>query len=175
MRNYTIVDLLRFNRLANENKDLKPIELIKLYNEKHPEKTAKEKLINLSRAIGINGLHKYLTGNDIPEDERWEHDENTVLSDSSLPRKSLATHRCPVCNGNGLVPNGFYMQTSGHWSTSSIAAEMCRSCNGTGIVWVQVAGQSEQLKEEVFMLANKLAVAGEGDAAVAMHKIHNRL
>ena len=49
--------------------------------------------------------------------------------------KSLVPHRCPVCNGNGLVPNGFYMQTSGHWSTSSITPEMCRSCGGTGIVW----------------------------------------
>ena len=49
--------------------------------------------------------------------------------------KSLAPHRCPVCNGNGLVPNGFYMQTSGHWTTSSITPETCRSCGGTGIVW----------------------------------------
>jgi len=38
-----------------------------------------------------------------------------------------------------------------------------------------VVGRSEQLKAEVFTLANKLAVAGEGDAAVAMHRIHNRL
>ena len=49
--------------------------------------------------------------------------------------KSLASHLCPVCNGNGLVPNGFYMQTSSHWSTSSITPETCRSCGGTGIVW----------------------------------------
>lgn len=72
MRNYTTLDLVRFNRLANGNKDLKSIELIKLYNETYPEKTAKEKLINLSKALGINNLHKALTGNDIPEDERWE-------------------------------------------------------------------------------------------------------
>lgn len=38
-----------------------------------------------------------------------------------------------------------------------------------------VVGRSGQLKAEVFKLANKLAVAGEGDAAVAMHIIHNRL
>jgi len=38
-----------------------------------------------------------------------------------------------------------------------------------------VVGQSEQLKAEVFTLANKLAISGEGDAAVAMHRIHNRL
>ena len=68
--------------------------------------------------------------------EKPELEETTnqplLISDVS---KSLAPHRCPVCNGNGLVPNGFYMQTSGHWSTSSITPEPCRSCGGTGIVW----------------------------------------
>lgn len=38
-----------------------------------------------------------------------------------------------------------------------------------------VVGQSELLKAEVFTLANKLAISGKGDAAVAMHRIHNRL
>ena len=49
--------------------------------------------------------------------------------------KSLTPHRCPVCGGNGLVPNGFYMQTGGHWSTTSTIPETCRSCDGTGIIW----------------------------------------
>jgi len=44
-------------------------------------------------------------------------------------------HRCPICNGNGLVPNGFYNQTSGYWSTTSLNAEKCRTCNGTGVIW----------------------------------------
>ena len=38
-----------------------------------------------------------------------------------------------------------------------------------------VVGQSEQLKPMVFELANKLAIAGHGDEAVSMHRIHNRL
>lgn len=42
---------------------------------------------------------------------------------------------CPVCLGNGLVPNGFYNQTSGCWSTTSTTPEICRTCKGTGIVW----------------------------------------
>ena len=42
---------------------------------------------------------------------------------------------CPVCNGNGLVANGFYTQTSGVWSSTSNEPEKCRSCNGTGIVF----------------------------------------
>ncbi len=43
--------------------------------------------------------------------------------------------KCPVCGGNGNVPNGFYNQTSGQWSTTDAAAAKCRSCNGSGIVW----------------------------------------
>ena len=43
---------------------------------------------------------------------------------------------CPVCNGRGLVPNGFYRAIGGQgWSSSSLEPEKCRSCWGTGIVW----------------------------------------
>ena len=44
-------------------------------------------------------------------------------------------HICPVCGGNGLVPNGFYSQTSGNWSSINATPEKCKSCTGTGIVW----------------------------------------
>lgn len=44
-------------------------------------------------------------------------------------------HKCPVCNGNGMVPNGFYHQNKGEWITSSIEPETCQSCKGSGIVW----------------------------------------
>jgi hypothetical protein len=43
---------------------------------------------------------------------------------------------CPVCGGNGLVPKGFYNQTSGTWTTGTIIPfEKCKSCDGTGVVW----------------------------------------
>lgn len=41
-------------------------------------------------------------------------------------------HKCPVCNGVGLVPYGFYLAIG---STTDITPEKCRSCNGTGVVW----------------------------------------
>jgi hypothetical protein len=44
-------------------------------------------------------------------------------------------HRCPVCGGSGLVPEGFYLQTSGYWSTTGTMMEQCRTCGGTGVVW----------------------------------------
>lgn len=44
--------------------------------------------------------------------------------------------KCPVCEGNGLVPAGFYDAPVGTPLTlSSTAPEKCRSCNGTGIIW----------------------------------------
>lgn len=46
----------------------------------------------------------------------------------------MPVDRCPVCNGNGLVSNGFYRQTSGYWSSTSTAPETCRSCNGHGYI-----------------------------------------
>jgi hypothetical protein len=44
-------------------------------------------------------------------------------------------HRCPICSGNGLVPQGFYSQVTGQWASSTIEFEKCQSCCGTGIVW----------------------------------------
>ena len=47
----------------------------------------------------------------------------------------MKPHVCPVCNGTGEVPSGFYNQTSGTWTTSDNTTEQCRTCNGSGIVW----------------------------------------
>lgn len=48
----------------------------------------------------------------------------------------MHAEKCPVCNGNGLVSNGFYNQVNGEWASGSTAPEKCRSCNGKG--WVEV-------------------------------------
>lgn len=45
--------------------------------------------------------------------------------------------RCPVCNGNGKVPRGFYDQTSGQYAGSAANPfEQCRSCGGKGYIVV---------------------------------------
>jgi hypothetical protein len=45
-------------------------------------------------------------------------------------------YRCPVCNGNGLVPAGFYDApiTNEYRASTNSAGEICRSCKGSGIV-----------------------------------------
>lgn len=51
MRTYTIVDMIRVQKLALDNPDLKRIEVLMLYNEKYPELTAKQKFLNLMTAL----------------------------------------------------------------------------------------------------------------------------
>ena len=43
--------------------------------------------------------------------------------------------KCPVCGGNGLVPQGFYLQCTGDWTSGGLF-EPCRSCKGEG--WIVV-------------------------------------
>lgn len=77
MRKYSKVDLLRFAKFAKENEGLKPIELLNAYDIKYPELSSEEKLINLSKALRIEGLYKALTGEGLPpEDEYFQSTKN---------------------------------------------------------------------------------------------------
>ena len=44
-------------------------------------------------------------------------------------------HKCPICDGTGTVPNGFYNKFSS--CSTTITPEQCRSCSGSGILWAQ--------------------------------------
>lgn len=44
-------------------------------------------------------------------------------------------HKCPICEGHGMVPGGFYTALAGCGSTSNVTAETCRSCDGNGVLW----------------------------------------
>lgn len=50
-----------------------------------------------------------------------------------LPGKGSASmpYRCPVCNGSGLVPAGFYELVK----DAAGPPDKCRTCHNTGIVW----------------------------------------
>lgn len=47
---------------------------------------------------------------------------------------SRTLHKCPVCGGKGIVPNGFYQHTGEYWVSSTTAPEQCRSCQGRGYI-----------------------------------------
>ena len=44
-------------------------------------------------------------------------------------------YKCPVCEGRGQVPSGFYTNTTGSWAIANFGNEVCRSCQGTGVIW----------------------------------------
>lgn len=47
-----------------------------------------------------------------------------------------ACARCPVCEGRGLLPRGFYEAVGCEsWAVGDLGPETCRSCAGHGYVW----------------------------------------
>lgn len=57
MRKYSIVDVLRYHKFASleQNKDKRPIDLIKEYNIKFPELTAIQQMNNLVKILKAKG------------------------------------------------------------------------------------------------------------------------
>lgn len=51
------------------------------------------------------------------------------------PAPSKAPHTCPVCNGRGDMPKGFYETELCPQVTACTVSAMCRSCNGKGVLW----------------------------------------
>ena len=54
----------------------------------------------------------------------------------------MTPYKCPVCDGRGIVPVGFYISTSDSW-TSTGTSEPCRQCGGVGIIYGVVEGDDE--------------------------------
>lgn len=46
----------------------------------------------------------------------------------------MSVHKCPVCEGRGLVPDGFYYTNSAP-TVVNTSPETCKSCNGKGIIF----------------------------------------
>jgi len=43
--------------------------------------------------------------------------------------------KCPVCDGKGLVPNGYYSAIGvDSWTSASTTPEECKSCDGKGYI-----------------------------------------
>jgi DnaJ-class molecular chaperone len=59
----------------------------------------------------------------------------------------MAPYRCPICDGRGIVPGGFYNSTN-VCSVSYRSTEPCRACNGTGVLWELVTYQPMGVTED---------------------------
>lgn len=47
----------------------------------------------------------------------------------------MTPHVCPICQGRGLVPHGFYFAIGQPtFATNSTAPETCRACAGAGLL-----------------------------------------
>tara|TARA_R110000803_G_scaffold36811_5_gene79154 strand:+ start:4644 stop:5648 length:1005 start_codon:yes stop_codon:yes gene_type:complete len=68
--------------------------------------------------------------------ERKFHEWLSEQEENAYKRSiSKVPHRCPVCNGSAVLPNGFYTVTNPYGHTSSDASnEICKSCVN-GIIW----------------------------------------
>lgn len=58
--------------------------------------------------------------------------------------KTRQPFTCPVCRGKGLVPNGFYNQTSWNWVATDATPEKCSSCKN-GIIWYEEPEGNEEI------------------------------
>ena len=58
--------------------------------------------------------------------------------------------KCPICEGHGNVPGGFYNALpNSPWSSTNVS-ETCRNCAGSGVVYVYQGNQiiNEGVQEE---------------------------
>jgi len=53
----------------------------------------------------------------------------------------MTPHCCPVCNGRGTVPAGFYSQGD-YYSSVTYGMNQCRTCSGSGVLWETDADRS---------------------------------
>ena len=61
----------------------------------------------------------------------------------------MSANLCPVCEGRGLLPTGFYDFYRVSPSLAFTSPVVCRTCQGEGIVWPPREAENEDLKERV--------------------------
>jgi len=52
----------------------------------------------------------------------------------SQSQSHKAPYKCPICNGKGNVPQGFYSIDRNRITIGTNPLQ-CRSCSGSGIIW----------------------------------------
>ena len=67
-----------------------------------------------------------------------EHERDCICNpnynkEHYMPIVNQWPFKCPICEGRGIVPGGFYESLGTSWTSDRIS-ELCRACSG-GIIW----------------------------------------
>lgn len=76
----------------------------------------------------------------------------------------MSVQVCPVCNGKGLVPNGFYNVGSNTRTTTSATPETCRSCGGKGYI----IEYSDSYQHPVYNVCKSCSICNRNDGICYM-------
>ena len=72
--------------------------------------------------------------------QKLHQQQNSSTSTNDYPLTKVldpngrVPYKCPVCEGRGNLPVGFYVPYSNGSSTTA-AIESCRSCQGQGVIY----------------------------------------
>lgn len=73
-------------------------------------------------------------------------------------KKTVSVYRCPVCEGRGEVPAGFYYQNTSP-SVVNTCPELCRSCGGRGVIFdIDVFDKNKQSNGNLATTHSAIAV-----------------
>lgn len=61
--------------------------------------------------------------------------DNSRVNVFTVKHVESQPYRCPVCDGRGIVPSGFYTLANDACGTSITDLKQCRTCKGKGIIW----------------------------------------
>lgn len=63
----------------------------------------------------------------------------TVVNFGAIP------HKCPCCDGSGLVSRPPYVAGDQvEWVSTSCGPWRCKSCNGTGVLWPNIQNKEKE-------------------------------
>lgn len=86
------------------------------------------------KKTGIVNNHTTSCMCDLCHTKKWNNAGFYPSMQIMLYQYSIQPYKCPVCEGRGLVPQGFYnLHLTG--ISGSTAPETCKTCNGQGILW----------------------------------------
>jgi len=108
------------------------------------------------------------------------------LMNKKVERKAMKYQVCPVCEGRGIVPSGFYSYPKGQeFISTSAAPEPCRRCGGAGTISGIIEAMAKRMpsKKEIADEIDKTKIEGmlhilpddRDRLAGAIYKLYKRM